>query len=162
MANDRGSDRSLWVVATPPLVALAAALQALGYTGTCTQNDIKPFLAGAFLSAPFLVAALALLLSHARRRLNSPSATKAIAGVLTALASGYLLKVNAGLTVETLIRRESPCGPDYFERGSVLELGHLLVGLAYGVLPALVLLAGLWTAAVSLKNASATRPHASS
>ena len=122
-------------------VGLAAALQMLGYTGTCTQNDTDPFLTGALLSAPLLLIALVLLLRSRSQATRSPML---VGGALAAaLASGWLVAANLETVIETLVRLGSPCGPDFFERGRDIEIEHLLIGLAYGVLPFLTLSAAV-------------------
>ena len=64
----------------------AYVFQMLGYTGTCTQGADGPFLTGATLSFPFLLASI-LSLATARRRLvrNHKRQDSALTGVLSVM-----------------------------------------------------------------------------
>ena len=133
-------------------------LQGLGYTGTCTQNDIDPFLTGAVLSLPFGTASLGLAWHSRRRARSRPEAglrwLRPTSLVLACLGALVLL-MNADLARDTLLFGRSPCGAEHTL--AAFEPEHVVIGAVYGALPLAVLI----TALAAFRAArSATAPRA--
>ncbi|GAA0268049.1 hypothetical protein GCM10008965_40160 [Methylorubrum aminovorans] len=120
-------------------------LQGLGYTGTCTQNDIDPFLTGAVLSLPFGTASLGLAWRSRRRARSHPEAGASWLICLTSLVLACLgalvLLMNADLARDTLLFGRSPCGAEHSQ--AAFEPEHVVIGAVYGAMPLAVLVTAL-------------------
>ena len=126
----------------------ALFLQMLGYAGTCTQNDIDPFLGGAALSAPFALASLILMvrsaLSMRMRASQRGYPVVFVSGVILLILGALNLFMNLGLVQDTLVLGLSPCGADHTESGHLFEPEHVLIGAVFGILPALVVITAIY------------------
>jgi hypothetical protein len=132
-------------------------LQGLGYTGTCTQNDIDPFLTGALLSPPFGATTLGLVWRSRHRARSHPEAGVPWLICLTSLVlvcvCALVLLMNADLARDTLLFGRSPCGAEHTH--TAFETEYVVIGAVYGALPLAVLITAL--AAFQAARSAATR-----
>ncbi len=124
------------------MLLVAFGLQALGYTGTCTQGADGPFITGAVLSSPFLLACAVLVSVNLARTLRgssqSISALSRAADYAVAFAAVWLIYFNRDVLHSTLVLGIGPCGDSSLESPGTYDGSDMLVGFAFGFLPALV------------------------
>ena len=134
-----------------PSISIAHILQALGYTGTCTQGANGPFITGTVLSSPLLLVSVFLLVRAFRRTVRHPLrdgyVLDGIASLGTVPLAIWMACSNGSVAHDTLWLGVGPCGPDYTP-DELFRWPDMAVGLAYVVLPMLIaVLAGtlLWS-----------------
>jgi hypothetical protein len=134
----RKGAHAMWASAVFVLVAIP--LQWAGLSSTCTQGADGTFVTGAFLSAPFLVAALVLTIG-ARLKLTATA--------VASFAIVSLICVMMGLTASArfgTLEYGSPCGADYAGLFSSSLPARIEIVGAYVVLPLLLAAVALWIA----------------
>jgi hypothetical protein len=117
------------------LVLVAVPLQMMGYTSTCTMGNDAPFATGAILSAPLLLAALAMLVKQA---LADGGNVRAGVVILTS-ALGLVCAMSAAWL--NTIRFGTACGAGFQMPDEQFDLSHMLVVFSYLILPALIIAA---------------------
>lgn len=132
---------------------VAAPLQLLGLTSTCTQGADGTFLTGAVFSTPFLLMAIGLLLWASYRRTLDITA-----GVVTLVAATALLFLTRDAWAGALLF-SSPCGEMFSFYPSAPAAVLIIVG-GYLLLPLLLIASAGWAVfkAVSLRGTGGS-PH---
>ena len=126
-----------WVLAATVAMTPAFPLQLLGFTGTCTQGSVDPFMTGAILSAPLLLGAIGLMAwgfyTGRTSRLSCSIATATSLALLALTREAWLNGILSG----------TPCGGDY----PATAIGPLAIILfSYLALPLLLAVCTAWRA----------------
>ena len=137
--------QSIWAAVLATIVAVP--LQLLGLTSTCTQGSSGTFVTGALLSAPFLMAALGLVLWTGYRAKPNLSAV-----TIVLVGSAALLVLTRDVWVGPILFG-TPCGEDYAFYPSGTDAVMIVVA-GYLALP-LLLIAGTVFSALGSKRRSA-------